>query len=307
MNKMTDSTYSKPADFDDYWAAAREQLADTPASPEIEKIPMRETDFATLYGVRLSSIGPYRLFGYLSVPKGSGPFPAIYWPPKYQSVLEMIPQGTENRTRSRFVTFSLAGRGQRNSDQPFAAMFPGLLTQGIESPGGYVFRGMVADALRGLEFLSSTEHVDTSSIVAIGNDVAMQAVALGGGASRLVCTPALFYDALALAARSSAYPLEEYNDYLRFQPSRADEVARTLSYFDLRAFAPMVNAATLIMAGPDGSALGPEALADLGAAIPGGADIYASQQSSYKDGLHAERWVASQLGFDAPIVPAHWG
>ena len=67
----------------------------------------------------------------------------------------------------------------------------------------------------------------------------MQAVALGGGASRLVCTPALFFDALALAARSSAYPLEEYNDYLRFQPSRADEVARTLSYFDLRAFAPM--------------------------------------------------------------------
>ena len=307
MDKMTDSTYSKPADFDDYWAAVREQLADTPASPEIEKIQMRETDFATLYGVRLSSIGPYRLFGYLSVPKGSGPFPAIYWPPKYQSVLEMIPQGTENRTRSRFVTFSLAGRGQRNSDQPFAAMFPGLLTEGIESPGGYVFRGIVADAIRGLEFLSSTERVDTSSIVAIGNDVAMQAVALGSVASRLVCTPVLFYDALALAARSSAYPLEEYNDYLRFQPSRAADAARTLSYFDLRAFAPSIDAATLIMAGPDGSALGPDALADLGAAIPGGADIYASQQSSYKDGLHAERWVASQLGFDAPIVPAHWG
>ena len=111
MDKMTDSTYSKPADFDDYWAAVKAQLADAPASPEIEKIPMRETDFATLYGVRLSSIGPYRLFGYLSVPKGSGPFPAIYWPPKYQSVLEMIPQGTENRTRSRFVTFSLVGQG----------------------------------------------------------------------------------------------------------------------------------------------------------------------------------------------------
>ena len=308
---MTDSTYSKPDDFDDYWAAVKAQLADAPTRPEIEKIPMRETDFATLYGVRLSSIGPYRLFGYLSVPKASGPFPAIYWPPKYQSVLEMIPQGTENLTRSRFVTFSLAGRGQRNSDRPFAAMFPGLLTEGIESPDGYVFRGIVADAIRGLEFLGSTEHVDTSSIVVIGNDVAMQAVALGGGASRLVCTPAIFYDSLTLASRSSGYPLEEYNDYLRFQPSHAEQVARTLSYFDLRAFAPMVNATTLIMAGPGGSALGPEALADLGAAIPGGpdaqVDIYASQQSSYKDGLHLERWVASQLGFDEPIVPAHWG
>ncbi len=304
---MTDSTYSRPADFDDYWDAVKEQLADTPARPEIEKIPIRETDFATLFGVRLSSIGPYRLFGYLSIPKGDGPFPAIYWTPKYGSVLEIIPQGTENRMRSRFVTFSLAGRGQRNSDQPFSAMFPGLLTEGIESPDSYVFRGIVADALRGMEFLSSTDHVSTSSLVVIGNDVAMQTVALGGEASHLVCTPALFYDALALAARSSGYPLEEYNDYLRFQPSHTDRVAHTLSYFDLRAFAPTVNAATLIMAGPAGASLGPGTLADLGSSIPGGSCIYASQQSSYKDGLHAERWIASQLGFDAPIIPAHWG
>ena len=304
---MTESTYHIPGDFNDYWAAVTDELAETPARPELETVPIRETDFATVFGVRLSSIGPYRLFGYLSVPKGSGPFPAIYWSPKYGSVLEIIPQGTENRIRSRFVTFSLAGRGQRNSDQPFAAMFPGLLTEGIDSRDGYVFRGIVADAIRGLEFLSSTDDVDTSSIVVMGNDVALQAVALGGVASHLVCTPALFFDSLPISARSNAYPLEEINDYLRLHPSHSDRVAGTLSYFNLRAFAPSVNAAALIMAGPDGSAMGPDALADLGASIPGGSDIYASQQSSYKDGMHSEQWIADQLGFDEPIVPAHWG
>ena len=303
---MAESTYSTPDGFDDYWAAVKHELAGTPARVEIEKIPIRETDFATLYGVRLSSIGPYRVFGYLSVPKGPGPFPAIYWPPKYGSVLEMIPQGTANETRSRFVTFSLAGRGMRNSDQPFAAMFPGLLTEGIDSPGSYVFRGIVADAIRGLEYVSSVAEVDASPIVAIGNDVALLAVSLGGVASHLVCIPALFFDALTLASRSDSYPLEEYNDYLRLHPSHSDLVAHTLSYFDLRAFAPGVNARTLIMAGPDGSALGPAALADFGETIPSGASIYASQQSSYKDGLHSERWVASELGFDQPIVPSHW-
>jgi cephalosporin-C deacetylase len=304
---MTESTYSKPADFDDYWSTVRAQIDRTPSRPEIEKIPMRETDFATLYGVRLSSIGPYRLFGYLSVPKGQGPFPAIYWTPKYGSVLEIIPQGTAAGARSRFVTFSLAGRGQRNSDQPFSAMFPGLLTEGIESRDSYVFRGIVADAVRGLEFLISREEVDTSSIVAIGNDVAMQAVALGGEASHLVCTPALFFDSLAMASRSNGYPLEEYNDYLRFRPSHLKQVAETLSYFDLRAFTPKVDATTLIVAGPEGSAMGPGALAGLSESVPGGASIYASQQSSYKDGLYAEQWVASRLGFDDPIIPAHWG
>ena len=66
---MADSTYSTTDGFNDYWAAVKQELAGTPARVEIEKIPIRETDFATLYGVRLSSIGPYRLFGYLSVPR----------------------------------------------------------------------------------------------------------------------------------------------------------------------------------------------------------------------------------------------
>lgn len=303
---MTELTYTRPDDFEDYWSAVAEELASTPARPEIDAIPMRETGFATLYGVRLSSIGPYRLYGYLSIPKGSGPFPAIYWTPKYGSVLEIIPQGTENGTRGRFVTFSLAGRGQRNSDQPFAAMFPGLLTVGIDSKDSYIFRGIVADAIRGLEFVSAVAEVDSTSIVAIGNDVALQAVALAGKASHVVSTPALFFDTLALAARTESYPLEEINDYLRLHPSRREHVAETLSYFDLRNFAPRVNADTLVMAGPVGSALGPEALGNLASSIPGGAEIYASQQSSYKDGLYQEQWVASKLGFDEPIVPAHW-
>ena len=303
---MTKLTVSRPVDFNDYWAAVTEELASTPASPEIETIPMRETDFATLYGVRLSSIGPYRLYGYLSIPKGRGPFPAIYWTPKYGSVLEIIPQGTENAVRSRFVTFSLAGRGQRNSDQPFAAMFPGLLTVNIDSKDSYVFRGTIADAIRGLEFVSSVAEVDSSSIVAIGNDVALQAVALAGKASHVVSTPALFFETLASAARTESYPLEEINDYLRLHPSRNEQVSQTLSYFDLRSFAPLVNANALFMAGPAGSSLGPEALEELASSIPGGADIYASQQSSYKDGLHQEQWIASKLGFDGPIVPAHW-
>src|SRR6185295_12218423 len=107
----------RPADFDQYWQDTLDTLAGYPACPEIDALPLRTTDFATLYGVRLTSLGPYRVFGYLSVPVGPGPFPAIYYAPKYQSVHEIIPQGTANAQRSRYVTFSLAVRG----DVPGAA------------------------------------------------------------------------------------------------------------------------------------------------------------------------------------------
>ncbi len=303
---MADATYTKPDGFDDYWNAVLTELAATPAEPEIEVIPLRETDFATLYGVHITSVGPYRLFGYLSVPKSDGPHPAIYWPPKYASVLEIIPQGTANAVRAQFVTFSLAGRGQRNSDKPFAAMFPGLLTEGIASPDSYIFRGIVADAIRGLEFVNSLDFVDQSRIVVIGNDVALQTLALKSDATHLVCTPALFFDPLNLAARTHGYPLEEYNDYLRTYPSERESVAGALSRFDLRAFASGVSATTLINAGPQGSILEPDALRPLSDAMSGDVTVYASERSSYKDGLYQERWIADNLGLDAPILPEHW-
>ena len=303
---MADSDYKKPAGFEKYWDAVLAQLDDTPAEPEVEPIPLRETDFATLYGVSLTSIGPYRLFGYLSVPKGDGPFPAIYWPPRYASVLEIIPQGTANAVRGQFVTFSLAGRGQRNSDKPFAAMFPGLLTEGIGSPESYIFRGIVADAIRGVEFLRSLDYVDHARKAVIGNDVAIQALALCPDATHLIATPSLFFDPLGLAKKTNGYPLEEYNDYMRTYLSSEQALADTLSYFDLRAFAHRVSATTLLNAGPRGSILEPDTLRPISDALSGDVTVYESERSSYKDGLYQEIWIADKMGLDAPILPEHW-
>lgn len=295
-------------DVDAYWQATLEDLARYPACPEVETLPLRTTAFATLYGVRLTSVGPYRVFGYLSIPTGTGPFPAIYYAPKYQSVLEIIPQGTANAQRSRYVTWSLAARGQRNADTPYAAMFPGLLTDGIDDADAYVFRGVVADAVRGLEFLRARPEVDPARVVVVGNDLALTTAALTPGATHVVTTPALFHDTAAVAARTHAYPLEEINDYLRRFPERTDAVHRTLARFDLRTLAPRVTATTLVMAGAAGSALDARALAPLAAAVRGDVTVYESQQSSYRDGLHVERWMAAQCGIGdvETILPEHW-
>ena len=291
-----------------YWDEVLASLARYPARPEIEAIPLRSTVFATLYGVRLTSLGPYRLYGYLSIPTGGGPFPAIYYAPKYQSVLEIIPQGTANLQRSRYVTFSLAGRGQRNADAPYAAMFPGLLTEGIDAAASYMFRGVVADSVRGLEFLLSRREVDATRVVVAGNDIALITAALGTGATRVVATPTLFYKTAELAPKAHAYPLEEINDYLHLHPARAEAVRRTLAHYDLLGFAPRMTAATLLMAGAPGSLLDGAALRPLVTALRGPVTVYESQQSLYKDGLYSERWMAEQCGIkDLPsILPEHW-
>jgi len=294
--------------FHEYWQETLEALARVPARPEIDVLPLRSTPFATLYGVRLSSVGPYRLFGYLSIPTGAGPFPAIYYSPKYQSVLEIIPQGTANLQRSRYITFSLAGRGQRNSDTPNAAMFPGLLTERIDSFTSYVFRDIVADSVRGLQFLLTRSELDAARVVVVGNDLALITAALTKGATHVVTAPALFYSTAVLAPKTHAYPLEEINDYISTFPTRAEAARETLAYYDLRAFAPRVTATTLLMAGAPGTLLDRVALTPVVTALRGQVTVYESEESTYKDGLYAELWMAAQCGIKdvQAILPEHW-
>ena len=175
---MPSLIHNRPADFQRYWRATLDELAALPPAPEVEEIPLRSTDFASAYSVRLTSIGPYRIFAYLSIPRGRGPFPARYYLPRYGSVVEVIPSGTANALRQHFVTCSIGVRGQRGADQPFAAAFPGLLTQDIDDPLAYVFRGIVADCCRGLEYLVSRPEVDGGRVAAIGNDLALITAAL---------------------------------------------------------------------------------------------------------------------------------
>jgi cephalosporin-C deacetylase-like acetyl esterase len=293
---------NKPAGFDGYWQEVLDELALYPPRVEVEAIPIRNNESATMYGLRFTSSDSYRLFAYLSIPFGDGPFPAIYWVPGQGSVISPIPQGSASQLRSRFVAFSLAARGYRNADKPYAASFPGLLTDGIEDPADYRFRGIAADCIRGLEVLLSRPEVDASRVVVHGGDLALFAAALGEGATHLVCTPGTFYRALDGAKGTDS----EIADHLRQDPGSEAAVAETLSYFDPRWFAPRVTTRTLVQTAPPGGFLDRDGLSSLLGAFPEPPDVYESRQSNYKDGMFVEHWVSDQLGFDAPILPEHW-
>lgn len=284
-----------PDTHDAFWTDLSDELAALAIAPELTPIPLHSNEFSDVYAARFTSVGPYRLFAYFSVPtQGDGPFPALLQLPGYGSVVHV----PAYELRQQYVVLTLRHRGQRLADQPYAAAFPGLLTDGVEDAETYVYRGIAADCLRAADFLLSREEVNRERIAVVGNDLALITAARRPSLQYLYYTPGPFHQGLARAAASSAYPLEEWNDYLRSHPESRDRVEQTIELFDPIHQASSVKAETLVVGGAEGDPLVEQ--------ISGSVSTYASAHSGYKDGVHQMEWLADRLGVGEPALPAQW-
>jgi cephalosporin-C deacetylase-like acetyl esterase len=290
---------TRPADFDAYWHSVDRELAKYPAAPTLERLALPSDEFSTVYALRLTSSGPYRVFGYLSVPFGEGPFPGLLATPHYGSV-NHLPHLDD---RQRYVTLILMHRGQRLADQPFAAAYPGLLTLGIDDPATYIYRGIVADCLRGAEYLQSLPSVDSGRVAISGDDLALITAARRPGFAAVQAASLLFHRLMEARECSEAYPIEEINDYLRTYPERHRSVARTLAYFDPIHHVQGITATTVISIGSDGLD-GREWLRPLIGAFRGPVEQYALSHEGATDHDRLDAWMAQRLGSEPK--PRSW-
>lgn len=289
-----------PTDFTAFWNALDADLAAIDPAPALTETPLRSTDFSTSYDLKLTSIGPYRIFGYLSVPKGEGPFPAILNTPRYGSVNN--PPHWDDR--QRYVVLTLMHRGQRQADTPFRAEYPGLLTLGIESPETWVYRGILADIMRGCEYLLSHPCVDPARVAISGDDLGLIAASRRLGFSTLNLTMTYLYRIMDARLRTDAYPIEELNEYLAMYPTSAAAVAATLSYFDPIAHAPAFTGTTILSEQDPGALNGPEWLDPLRTALGGPVIPYRLAHEGGTDHDALDALVAEQLGVSP--LPRLW-
>ena len=287
---------NKPQDFDQYWKKVEDELASIQPAAERTELQLRSAPEAKVYGLKLTSLDHYRIFAYFCVPSGKGPFPVIYRLPNYGSVVHIPPF----EERCKYISVALCHRGQRLSDQPFAAKYPGLLTYGIDSQRNYIYRSIVADCLRVMDYLVSCDDVDSQKISLVGGDLALFTAALRDSASVLFYTPSLFYKALHKATATQNYPLEEFNDYLRSFPESIDQISQTLAYFEPMNFASRVKSEVMLMEESEGDAN------DLAVSFAREIERSGSKHSSYKDGVVLAEWLSKKLQTGETLVPMHW-
>ena len=287
---------NKPQDFDQYWKKVEDELASIQPAAERTELHLRSAPEAKVYGLKLTSLDHYRIFAYFCVPSGKGPFPVIYRLPNYGSVVHIPPF----EERCKYISVALCHRGQRLSDQPFAAKYPGLLTSGIDSKRNYIYRSIVADCLRVMDYLVSCDDVDSQKISLVGGDLALFTAALRDSASVLFYTPSMFYKTLHKATATQNYPLEEFNDYLRSFPESIDQISQTLAYFETMNFASRVKSEVMLMEESEGDAN------DLAVSFEREIERSGSKHSSYKDGVVLAEWLSKKLQTGETLVPMHW-
>ena len=234
---------------DRFWRQIEATLSDLPMDVRLDRDDFYSQTGWDVFRMLYTSADGYRLFAWLSVPHGDGPFPALVRMPDYGSVHDIV----YTPLRERAVVMNPTHRGQRNSDGAFQAEYPGLLTEGIDDPETYVMRRVFADALRGFDALLDQK-------MALIGDIALTGAGLGGAL------------ALAIAARRAAvhavaantpmalgnpdslkpglgYPLAELGDYFRMFPDRSDAVKHSTEDLDPLKLAPHITAQVLLSIG----------------------------------------------------------
>jgi cephalosporin-C deacetylase len=242
-----------PENFDCFWREAKAELLRIPIDAKLEEVAVIDPGDAKRFKVSLANVNGSRVYGWLHLPEGTGPFPTVL----------SIPGSGIGRT-GRFAGFTEAGiavlaievhglepqeqeiigaaqwiRPATDETEYFARLQNGILADyhsfGIEDPYRYYHRRTLQSAMRALDYLCTREDVDASKIIVFGGSQ-------GGGLSLL--TAAIDKRVDAVVATVPAF----CNNASR-EDGHIPHIASTMSYYDAALAAELIEVPVLIGVG----------------------------------------------------------
>ena len=287
--------------FDAFWDSVDRDPASVPLDVALERDAFYSQPEWDVYRMRYSGLDGYRLFAWLSIPKSyrGAKVPAVVRMPDYASVHDLI----YTPLRHHALVMNATHRGQRNSDEPFQAKYPGLLTEGVEGSETYMMRLAWADALRGVDAVLNQGETEVGPLALMGSGLGAS-LALAAAARRPVVKAVAADTPLALGNAAAlqdglAYPLAEIDDYLRLNPRHRDAVLASTSPLDPVKIAPRVGSAVLLSLGKRDRGQCPVAMGEELAAHLPQCDLRlydgASEGGGHEHALVRESWLKQQL------------
>lgn len=263
------SAPDKQSDYDQFWQAAKDQLAAVEMNAQLTEITDHSSSARKVYLVEMYSVPdgltgePVKVRGYYLEPQDGQPHPVIMHFYGYDT------QGTKSKCEcpyggsAAYAEFYLSHRGQYLNNRP-AGTNPGIAeaTENIYGDwfaynfgdkNSYYYRGAFMDCVQAVRFMATRPTSNMQKLFAEGSSQ--------GGALTYACAALSDYPFTALAPNVAF--LGDFPDYFKIvgwpaETAKAEakkkgmtdeEMYAFLSYFDTKNLATRISAAVLASSG----------------------------------------------------------
>ncbi|MCH8349672.1 MAG: acetylxylan esterase [Chloroflexi bacterium] len=292
----------QPKDLTEFWRRTTEELALTDLKPSLEEVPEQSGREFRTYSVVMESFRGRRIRGWYSVPNDPGPggrFPAVLAVPGYGGD-KPIPT---HLVSSGFSVLTLYPRGQGESRHEWELESGTKLIYCIDDKEEYYYRGAYMDCVRGLDFLCSRPEVDAARL-------GMWSRSQGGGLTlataaldhrlRVAVAEEPFLCNYPVSVDITTSPYRELCDYTAQHPEQREAILETLSYFDCKSLAPLIECPTLMNIGLKDETCPSTTIMPVFEQIPGLKAIHVYPELTHSPctdfNAHAMNWLRRYLG-----------
>ncbi len=243
----------KPADFDDFWKKAIDELNKVDPAYSIKLDEDQSTISHNVYLVQMQSLDAVPIQGWLSVPKVGGKYPILVGLPGYNVTLKPL-YGDD------FVIFQLNIRKTKAAGDPILSKEYDFTLYNIDKPDHYIYRGAYMDCIRAIDFLYAYKdmelNLDVSRIAVSGGSqggaLALVTAALDRRVKACITDNPIYCDMhhlINIAERRNpvVWPVNKYKDYLKQSPGLSmKSIMTTMDYYDPQNFTPMIKCPVLL-------------------------------------------------------------
>ena len=257
----------KPADFDAFWQAAKDQLAAMDMNAKLTEIPERSNANCKVYLVEMNSVPdglsgePVVIRGYYCEPQDGKKHPVImhYYGYDTQGSTAQVdcPWGGSK------AEFYLSHRGQYLNNRPAGTnlgvaeettnIYGDWFRYNLGEKDTYYYRGAYMDVVQSVRFMATRETSDMTKLFAEGSSqggaLTYVAAALSDYPFTAIAANVAFMGDFADAQHIPSLAYWEISDHYWVDGVAIEKSVRYLPYFDIKHMTPRISCAVLASSG----------------------------------------------------------
>jgi len=242
------SQYPKPADFEQFWADTKSQLATIPGNFKVTHMPEMDSKFRRVYSVEMQSFDNITIHAWMTLPvtpDKNKKFSVLLGLPGYQVDLYPI-MGRDDD----LAIITVDVRGQGRSRGIINTRKDEFIFFRCEDRNRYVMRGVIMDCVRAVDFIFSQSNLKHDNILATGGSMGgFLSIALASLDKRVtICSSQnpILCDIHNLQGEVK-WPITSFEKYVVTKPGLTmDKVMKNMEYFDTKNFATNLTCSTIM-------------------------------------------------------------